>query len=111
MRSFHTYVAIGCGLGMFTASPCCSFAALVQTAPVSYEQHTWTHENGLPDDRIKAILQTQDGYLWVGSPRGLARFDGQRFVLFNHLNTPEFVSDDCVSLVEDSAGSLWVATT
>jgi ligand-binding sensor domain-containing protein/signal transduction histidine kinase len=96
---------------MFTASPCCSFAALVQTAPVSYEQHTWTHENGLPDDRIKAILQTQDGYLWVGSPRGLARFDGQRFVLFNHLNTPEFVSDDCVSLVEDSAGSLWVATT
>jgi len=36
-------------------------------------------ENGLPQNKINALAQTRDGYLWVGTLKGLARFDGVRF--------------------------------
>src|SRR5437667_1953112 len=75
-----------------------------------FDQRTWTHEHGLPDDRVKAILQTRDGYLWIGTPRGLARFDGLKFTVFDHVNTQELVSDDCKTLAEDAEGSLWAGT-
>ena len=43
---------------------------------------------GLPDGDITAIQQTPDGFLWVGTPKGLARFDGMQFKVFNPDNTP-----------------------
>src|SRR5439155_21856143 len=76
-----------------------------------FDQRTWTHEHGLPDDRVKAILQTRDGYLWIGTPRGLARFDGLKFTVFDHFNTPELVNDDCWGLTDDGEGNLWVGTS
>ncbi|HEX7260698.1 MAG TPA: two-component regulator propeller domain-containing protein, partial [Luteolibacter sp.] len=44
---------------------------------------TWGMESGLPHPRVKALAQTDDGYLWAATSRGLARFDGQRFVVFD----------------------------
>ena len=55
-------------------------------------QHTvdvWTtDQGGLPHSAVLAIIQTRDGYLWLGTPKGLARVDGVRFEKFNESNTP-----------------------
>src|SRR5438445_493266 len=52
----------------------------------------WTTEDGLPEDRIGCIKQTRDGYLWIGTWTGLARFDGLRFTVFNKFNTRELTN-------------------
>ena len=62
----------------------------------------------MPDNQIKAIHQTRDGSLWIGTRNGLARFADGRFTVFNHLNTPKMTADDCAILGEDSNGELWV---
>lgn len=80
-------------------------------AAADYLAAHWTTGQGLPAARIQAIHQTRDGYLWIGTQQGLARFDGLRFEVFDAVNTPAFVSDDCLTLAEDEDGSLWVGTT
>src|SRR5262245_31109520 len=53
----------------------------------------WGPEHGLPQATVRAITQTRDGYLWVGTLNGLARFDGVRFRKYAAANTPELFSD------------------
>jgi signal transduction histidine kinase/ligand-binding sensor domain-containing protein len=70
----------------------------------------WTTEDGLPQSRIACLCQTRDGYLWIGTWFGLARFDGVKFTVFKHENTPAFADDTITSLTEDVDGSLWIGT-
>ncbi len=65
-------------------------------------------EHGLPDNDVRDILQTRDGYLWILTQEGLARFDGTGFTVFDRSNNPEFQSDDPRALAEDAQGRLWV---
>ena len=53
-----------------------------------YTARLWQTDEGLPNNYVRAIVQTPDGYLWVGTSAGLARFDGLRFTSFNPRNTP-----------------------
>ena len=70
---------------------------------------TWQREQGLPQNAVRALAQTPDGYLWVGSDDGVARFDGVRFVPFG---TREGLSSGLVRvLLTDQTGTLWVGTT
>jgi ligand-binding sensor domain-containing protein/signal transduction histidine kinase len=71
---------------------------------------SWQLEDGLPDNSVKAILQTRDGFLWLGTDNGLARFDGVIFRPFNTRNTPELKSDRVRCLLEDHDGGLWIGT-
>ena len=71
----------------------------------------WSTVDGLPDTTVRAITQDRDGYLWVGTAGGIARFDGIRFRSFTTGNTPALVSDSIYDLAEDGAGRLWFATT
>ncbi len=57
-----------------------------------------------------AIAQTPDGYLWVGTNGGLARFDGARFTVFDRRSTPELASDQCGPFLLDGSGALWIGT-
>lgn len=75
-----------------------------------YRFDSWTTDNGLPHNTIKAILQTRDGYLWVASLDGLVRYDGVRFTVFNTGNTPGLKSNRLTSLYEDPAGRLLIGT-
>ena len=75
-----------------------------------FRVRSWTKEHGLPDNHVQAILQSRNGYLWIGTRRGLARFDGLKFTVFDHLNTPEMPNDNCKVLAEDLEGYLWIAT-
>lgn len=61
---------------------------------------------------VNTIHQTHDGYLWIGTDEGLARFDGVRFTFFNRKNTKEFEGrrNAILTLLEDSKGILWVGT-
>lgn len=72
----------------------------------------WTTENGLPANKVRSLHQSRDGYLWVGTVGGLARFDGVRFTVFNEENTPEMARNGSIvrAIFEDDAGRLWFGT-
>ena len=61
-------------------------------------------EGGLPDNTVNALLQTRDGYLWVGTSAGLVRFDGLTFTGFGVTGVP------VTTLLEDHEGALWIGT-
>jgi signal transduction histidine kinase/ligand-binding sensor domain-containing protein len=74
----------------------------------NYFTHVWQAGTGLPQNAVTTIVQTRDGYLWLGTYSGLARFDGVRFVVFDNRNTPEMHSSRVTSLFEDATGELWI---
>ena len=75
-----------------------------------YVLRTWTSEQGLPQNSIRPMLQTRDGFLWVGTRGGLARFDGISFVLYK-ANAPDSIPNDSITgLAEDRDGSLWISS-
>ncbi len=74
-----------------------------------YTHTIWTEEHGLPQDTIRAITQTSDGYLWVGTDEGLAQFDGYDFTVFNKENGA-LPSDSINALWAARDGSLWIGT-
>src|SRR5213080_4303502 len=71
----------------------------------------WLTENGLPQNTVHSITQTRDGYIWIATEEGLARFDGISFTVFDKQNTPELKSNDIRVLLEDRQGALWIGTT
>src|SRR4051812_44025717 len=77
-------------------------------AAPNYAMHVWRAEDGLPQNTVTAVLQTKDGYLWVGGYSGLARFDGVHFTLFDNSNTPEMRSSRVTALFEAEDGTLWI---
>lgn len=76
------------------------------SAQQQYYQH-WTTEDGLPQTNVINVAQTPDGYLWVATVDGLARFDGVRFRVFNKSNTPEMPNNRIFNIFTDTAGRLW----
>jgi ligand-binding sensor domain-containing protein/signal transduction histidine kinase len=91
---------------------------LFATAPVlqamesedRYSRRVWQTQDGVPQDTINALVQTNDGYLWVGTSGGLARFDGFRFTVFNRENTPALREQSVYSLYCARDGTLWIGT-
>jgi ligand-binding sensor domain-containing protein len=77
-------------------------------APPDYFMRTWQVENGLPQNKVTAVVQTHDGYLWLSTYNGLAKFDGVRFTVFDENNTPELRSSRITSLFEAPDGVLWI---
>jgi PAS domain S-box-containing protein len=75
-----------------------------------YIQDVWNAQAGLPQSSVLAIAQTREGYLWVGTEDGLARFDGIKFTLFDKTNTPDLQSNDIRALLVDHQNSLWIGT-
>ena len=71
---------------------------------------SWNNQDGLPQSSVISIIQTRDGYLWLGTLNGLVRFDGSRFAVFDENNTPGLGSGRIVRLFEDSHTNFWVGT-
>jgi ligand-binding sensor domain-containing protein len=65
---------------------------------------------GLPNSNVNVAPRTRDGYLWVGTEGGLARFNGVRFTAFRSSNVPALTSNLIESLCETSDGALWIGT-
>lgn len=79
------------------------------TALRSQVLSTWTTKEGLSQDFITAIAQTRDGFLWVGTLAGIARFDGTRFRTFA-LEGPPALHDRINGLARDASNGLWIGT-
>ncbi len=88
-----------------------SFAASNPEVVAEYLARTWQIEDGLPDNEVNAILQSHDGYLWVGTGNGLARFDGAHFKVFDARDVPALANNRILELVEDAQGGLWIGTS
>ena len=73
-----------------------------------YIHDQWGSAKGFPGGQVYAITQTSDGYLWIGAEKGLVRFDGLNFHLFQHANTPVIPVGPIRSLVADNEGGLWI---
>jgi len=94
-----------------------TLSALIQPASAlnprraltQYTRTVWTQEHGLPQDTVRAIAQTKDGYLWLGTDEGLAQFDGYDFVVFNKENGA-LPSNSVAALWAAKDGSLWIGT-
>jgi ligand-binding sensor domain-containing protein/signal transduction histidine kinase len=76
----------------------------------NYTIRSWQSQDGLPEETVQAFAQTSDGYLWVGTSGGLLRFDGARFHLFAHENTPAFRENSVFCLLAARDGRLWIGT-
>jgi len=75
-----------------------------------YLQDIWTTRDGLPQNSVNDIVQTNDGFLWLATYDGLARFDGEVFDVFRMANTSGFPSNRVTSLLETKNGDLWIGT-
>lgn len=111
-----TVATLSVGLSM-AAPAAANLLAYSQGMPVTvanecaYQINGWGADSGLPDNRVLSIVQTPDGYLWVGTLNGgVARFDGKRFVNFHPGNTPALKSFNVRKLLVDPAGTLWAGT-
>jgi ligand-binding sensor domain-containing protein/signal transduction histidine kinase len=74
-----------------------------------YQQAVWQEPQGLPQNTVFSMTRTRDGYLWLATVDGAARFDGVRFTVFDPTNTPEIRGAVVASVVEDDNGVLWLA--
>ncbi|HVV00980.1 MAG TPA: two-component regulator propeller domain-containing protein [Verrucomicrobiae bacterium] len=77
---------------------------------LQYRSRTWQVGDGLPDNVIQAITQTSDGFLWAGTRKGLARFDGMEFATFDSKNTPALRKSSITALCATHDGALWIGS-
>ena len=75
-----------------------------------YRFDSWTTDNGLPQNGIREITQTPDGYLWFTTFDGLVRFDGVRFTTFGKSNTKGIINNRFTGVYSDKDGTLYVTT-
>lgn len=101
----------------------CDFASALPKVQPAYRVgvHVFTGDDGLPQSGVNSVVQTDDGYLWIGTFGGLARFDGLTFKIFRgrpSLDTPDWesepqagpASDRILALYEDDRKRLWIGT-
>ncbi|MBS1795845.1 MAG: hypothetical protein JSS81_18465 [Acidobacteria bacterium] len=77
---------------------------------VEYGFDVWTTANGLPQNTVTGVVQTPDGYLWLSTFDGLARFDGVRFTIFDKGNTKGILNNRFSGIFVDRDGTLWAVT-
>ncbi len=77
----------------------------------SVSHQAWSTEEGLPQASVHSIFQSHDGYLWIATEGGVARFDGYNFVQLGHDTSPAFTSNDTSSIAETPRGVLWFGTS
>ncbi|MGD0902970.1 MAG: two-component regulator propeller domain-containing protein [Terracidiphilus sp.] len=81
------------------------------TPLANYGRQTWVMENGLPQNTVQALVQTRDGFVWLGTEVGLVRFDGNGFEVFDRNSSPALPGNDVRCLLETKDGALWIGTS
>ena len=101
----HSWTLAAAGLLL-----CMCSSALSAEANTHFAVDVFGTAQGLPHSVVLALTQTRDGYLWVGTYGGLARFNGVQFAVFDENNTPGLNSSHISRLYEDRQTNLWVGT-
>ena len=98
---FHTFLLFALLFSIYSSSP---------SQEIPKDLHQWgaiSSFHGLPSERVSAIAQTADGFLWFGTERGLAKFDGRRVLTVpaNNLSSLKILA-----LAVAADGTLWIGT-
>jgi len=94
-------------LAMPVVWPPADACAAVPTDDVQLLHDVWTFKDGAPEN-IYALAQTTDGFLWLGTPKGLFRFDGTRFEPFHSSFGGHLASTSITGLYAPASGGLWI---
>lgn len=103
-------IAMALPLQLATATPLLAQAVTARPLATEYVREDIDPDLGLPDTQVSAIAQTADGYFWLGTRRGLVRFDGVNATTFSPQNTPALRSWAINALYADRNGMLWIST-
>jgi signal transduction histidine kinase/streptogramin lyase len=103
LRGLTASLLLGCALTALALEP---------TTPLAnYGRQAWVMENGLPQNTVQALAQTQDGFVWLGTEVGLVRFDGNGFQVFDKNSSPALPGNDVRCLLAAKDGALWIGTS
>ena len=109
----HTTAAVRRILLLSLLAAAAHFPAALSAQQRPAQQHIvdlWQQADGLPQNYVFTVLQSRDGYLWIGTRSGLARFDGVRFTSFDDRIPGQLKESEVWALAEDRASALWVGT-
>ncbi|MBA4150533.1 MAG: response regulator [Verrucomicrobia bacterium] len=87
----------------------CSSAVSAKDTDIEFLQRVWQAEDGLPNPSVRKILQSSDGYIWLGTDDGLLRFDGIRFTEFDRKDYRLRNDRWLVGVVEDQERNIWAS--
>ena len=94
---------VGCALAGHALEP--------STPLANYGRQTWVMENGLPQNTVQTLVQTRDGFVWLGTEVGLVRFDGNSFQVFDRNSSPALPGNDIRCLLATMDRALWIGTS
>jgi signal transduction histidine kinase/ligand-binding sensor domain-containing protein len=95
---------------LWQALPWCVLITALSVCPVSAQYHfdVWTTDNGLPQNSVSSIAQSDDGYLWFTTYGGLVRYDGVHFTVFDASNISGLKNSRFSRVFSDHSGNLWI---
>lgn len=117
MRSFSTFpdwrtcrlwtlaALVAVATGVVSVTP--AYALDPRREMSQYIRDTWEPDRGFPGGRVHAIAQTADGYLWMACEKGLVRFDGLTFHLFQPSGAATEAGPAVLGVAVDTDGNLW----
>jgi signal transduction histidine kinase/ligand-binding sensor domain-containing protein/ActR/RegA family two-component response regulator len=73
-----------------------------------YVRRVWTTADGLPQNSVRAIVQSREGYLWLATSEGLTRFDGARLTVLDRQSLTSLPSPNISAIVLDRSGDMWI---
>jgi signal transduction histidine kinase/ligand-binding sensor domain-containing protein/ActR/RegA family two-component response regulator len=111
LKSFSFRALFAFGVGVSAAVRALPAQADVSSmAPGAFVRELADPTQRLPDTQVSAIAQTADGYLWLGTRRGLVRYDGLGTTMYSPNTTPALRSWAINALTADARGALWIST-
>lgn len=75
-----------------------------------YLAENWGLDEGFPENSCSGIARAPDGAMWLGTFRGLVRFNGQKFLPWAPAAMPEMKSTTIMSMFQDRGGRVWFST-
>ena len=93
-------------------SLCCAFGAASQASAQKLQFRQLTPDNGLSSSLVQAIVQDSRGFIWLGTRKGLNRYDGYGFTIFRHRagDSTSIADNNTEIIIEDSEKTLWVGS-
>jgi len=107
----QTIVCSACAaLALLVGAPA-GLAVEPSTPLANLSRQVWAMESGLPQNTVQALVQTRDGFVWLGTEAGLVRFDGIAFQVFDRNSSPSVPGNDVCCLLQTQDGGLWVGAS